>query len=115
VETILQRLTDLEEVYNAILVGKDGLIVAGLLHSDDEEIIGARAAAAFDSISELTVQVNNGESQHVIIETRTGTVQMEEAGDLILIVTTQSHGNLGRVRVEMKKACRQLLQVVASY
>jgi predicted regulator of Ras-like GTPase activity (Roadblock/LC7/MglB family) len=39
VETILQRLTELEDVYDAILVGKDGLIVSGILHSDDEEVI----------------------------------------------------------------------------
>jgi len=51
----------------------------------------------------------------VIVETKAGTIQMEEAGDLILIVTTQGAGNLGRVRVEMKKACRQLIQLVASY
>ncbi|GCE24773.1 dynein regulation protein LC7 [Dictyobacter alpinus] len=114
-ETILQRLTDLEEVHDAILVGKDGLIVSGILHSEDEEVIGAMAAAAFGSIGDLTAQVHNSEARHVIVETKTGTIQMEEAGDLILIVTTQGAGNLGRVRVEMKKACRQLIQLVASY
>jgi uncharacterized protein len=40
---------------------------------------------------------------------------MEEAGDLILVVTTQRIGNLGRVRLEMKKACQQVMQLVASY
>jgi hypothetical protein len=115
VETILQRLTDLDEVHDAILVGKDGLIVAGILHSEDEEVIGAMSAAAFGSISDLTAQANNSEARHVIIETKSGTIQMEETGDLILIVTTQGQGNLGRVRVEMQKACKQLLQVVANY
>jgi predicted regulator of Ras-like GTPase activity (Roadblock/LC7/MglB family) len=115
VETILQRLTDLEEIYDAILVGKDGLIVSGILHTEDEEVIGAMSAAAFGSISSFTAQINNGESSHVIIETKKGTIQMEEAGDLILVVSTVGKGNLGRVRLEMKKACRQLLQLVASY
>ena len=114
-ETILQRLTDLDEVYDAILVGKDGLIVSGILHSEDEEVIGAMSAAAFGSINNLTAQANNGETRHVIIETKSGTIQMEEAGDLLLVVTTNDKGNLGRVRQEMKKACRQLLQVVAGY
>jgi len=115
VETILQRLTDLQEVLNAILVGKDGLIVSGILHSEDEEVIGAMSAAAFGSLGNYTTQINTGEARHVIIETKTGTIQMEEAGDLILVVTAQSTGNLGRVRSEMKKACRQLMQVVANY
>ncbi len=114
-ETILQRLTDLDEVYDAILVGKDGLIVSSILHNEDEEVIGAMSAAAFGSINNLTAHANNGETRHVIVETKSGTIQMEEAGDLILIVTTNGRSNMGRVRQEMKKACRQLLQVVASY
>jgi predicted regulator of Ras-like GTPase activity (Roadblock/LC7/MglB family) len=114
-ETILQRLTDLDEIYNAILVGKDGLIVAGVMQSDDEEMVGAMSAAAFGSITSFADQINTGGASHVIIETKTGTIQMEEAGDLILIVITRGQGNLGRVRIEMKKACRQVAQLVASY
>jgi predicted regulator of Ras-like GTPase activity (Roadblock/LC7/MglB family) len=115
VEMILQRLTELDDVYGAVLVGKDGLIVAGTLHSEDEEVIGAMSAAAFGSITNYTTQMNNGGIRHVIIETQMGTIQMEEAGDLILVVTTHGPGNPGRVRIEMKKACRQLAQLVASY
>ena len=114
-ETVLQRLTDLDEIHNAIIVGKDGLLVSGILHSDDEEMIGAMSAAAFGSIASYTDQINKGETRHVIIETSSGTIQMEEAGDVILVVSTRGTGNLGRVRLEMKKACRQLVQLVGSY
>ena len=115
-ETILQRLTDLDEILNAILVGKDGLIVAGIMKSEDEEMVGALSAAAFGSITTFANQINAGGLRHVIIETKTGTIQMEEAGDLILIVTTRNMtGNLGRIRFEMKKVCRQVTQLVASF
>jgi uncharacterized protein len=114
VETILQRLADLDDVTGAILVGKDGLIVSGTLHTEDEEVIGAMSAAAFGSITNYTKQINNGGMRHVIIETDKGTVQLEEAGDLILIVTTPNASNLGRVRIEMKKTCRQLLKLVTA-
>ena len=114
-ETILQRLTELDDVAGAILVGKDGLIVTGTLHSEDEEVIGAMSAAAFGSITNFIAQMNSGNMRHVIIETENGTTQFEEVGDLILVVTTQVPGNLGRVRLEMKKASRQILQLVASY
>ena len=114
-ETILQRLTDLDEVIGAILVGKDGLIVTGALHSEDEEVLGAMSAAIFGSIASYTTQINNGETRHVIVETDTGTVQLTEVGDLILVVTTQTRSNPGRVRLEMKKAARQLSQLVGSY
>jgi uncharacterized protein len=115
VEIVLQRLTELDEVKNAIVVGKDGLVVAGIMHSDDEEMIGALSAAAFSSISNYATQVNAGSTRQVMIETRTGTVHIQEAGDLLLMVLTQGAGNPGRVRLEMKKACRQLLQMVNSY
>jgi len=115
VETILQRLTELDEISGAILIGKDGLIVSGALHNEDEEMLGAMSAAAFGSIANYTTQINNGEMHHVIIETHSGTVQLEEVGELILVVTTRTSTNLGRVRLEMKKASRQLTQLVAAY
>ena len=114
-ETILQRLTDLDDVYGAIIVGKDGLIVSGTLHSEDEEVIGAMSAAAFGSTTNYTSQISQGETHRVIIETQDGTIQLEEAGDLILVVTTRGSGNIGRIRLEMKKVCRQIMQLVASY
>jgi len=77
--------------------------------------LGAMSAAVFGSIANYTTQIHNGEMHHVIIETHSGTVQLEEVGDLILVVTTRTSTNLGRVRLEMKKASRQLTQLVAAY
>lgn len=114
-ETILQRLTELDDITGAIIIGKDGLIVTGALQSEDEEVLGAMSAAVFGSIANYTMQINSGEMHHVIIETTTGTVQMAEAGDLILVVTIRPGSNMGRVRFEIKKACQQLSQLVASY
>lgn len=114
-ETILQRFTELDEVKNAILVGKDGLIVAGGIRGEDEEMLGALSATTFGSISSYTTQVNTGDAHQVMIETKAGTIYMQEAGDLILMVLTRGTGNPGRMRLEMKKACRQLLQMISSY
>jgi predicted regulator of Ras-like GTPase activity (Roadblock/LC7/MglB family) len=115
VETILQRLTELDEITGAILIGKDGLIVSGALHSEDEEMLGAMSAAVFGSIVNFTDQVSNDAMNHVIIETRNGTIQLAEVGELILVVTTNTTMNLGRVRLEMMKASRQISQLVAAY
>ena len=113
-EIILQRFTELDEVKNAILVGKDGLIVAGVMHSEDEEMVGAVSAAAFGSISNYTTQVNTGDAHQAMIGTKAGMIYMQEADDLILMVITHGTGNPGRVRLEMKKACRQLTQMINS-
>ncbi len=114
-ETILQRLTELDEIIGAVVVGKDGLIVAGTLHSEDEEMLAAMSAAVIGSVNNYTTQINSGEMRHAIIETNTGTVQLAEVGDLILVVTTRPTGNLGRVRLEMQKSCQQLMQAIANY
>lgn len=114
-ETILQRLTDLDEIAGALIIGKDGLIVSGALPGDDEDMLGAMSAAVFGSIANYTLQAVHGETKHVIIETHTGTIQFSEVGDLILVITTGSGSNTGRVRIEMKKACQQLAALVATY
>ncbi len=113
-ERILQRFTELDEVKNVILVGKDGLIVAGVMRSEDEEMVGALSAATFGSISNYATRVNSSDARQVIIETKAGMVYMQEADDLILMVITQGTSNPGRVRLEMKKACRQLMQIINS-
>ena len=46
-DTVLQRLTDLDEITDAILIGRDGLIVLGAVHSDEELLggnVGSRLA-----------------------------------------------------------------------
>ncbi|GAC1567418.1 MAG: roadblock/LC7 domain-containing protein [Ktedonobacteraceae bacterium] len=114
-ETILQRLTDLDEITGALIIGKDGLIVSGELPGDDEDMLGAMSAAVFGSIANYTSQAVHGETQHVIIETHTGAIQFAEVGDLILVITTSTVSNAGRVRLEMRKACKQLAELVAAY
>lgn len=113
-DTILQRLTDLDEITGALLIGKDGLIVAGALHSDDEEMLGAMSAAAYGSISDYAAQTVNSVPRHIILETSAGTIQVAEVGELLLIVLTRPGSNMGRVRLEMKKTCRQLSELVTA-
>ncbi len=114
-DSILQRLTELDEIASAILIGKDGLIVAGALQSEDEEMLSATSAALFGSLAEFAMQSRGSTMRHAIIETEKGTIQFAEVGELILIVLTNTIGNLGRVRMEMKKACHKLGELVAAY
>jgi len=44
-ETILQRLMAIEGVTGALLVGKDGLVIASTMEGEAEELLSAMAAA----------------------------------------------------------------------
>ncbi len=114
-DSILQRLAELSEIVSAILIGKDGLIVSGTGQNEEEELLSAISAAAFGSIADFTTQANNSTLCHAIIETENGTIQFAEVGELILVVTTNGTGNMGRVRLEMKKASHQINELVAAY
>ncbi|HEV2582756.1 MAG TPA: roadblock/LC7 domain-containing protein [Ktedonobacteraceae bacterium] len=114
-ETVLQRLMDLDEITGTLVIGKDGLIVAGALPGDEEDMLSAMTAAVFGSIASYTSQTNHGETRHVIIETERGSIQFAESHDLILVVTTQNASNAGRVKFEMQKACKHLAELVTAY
>jgi predicted regulator of Ras-like GTPase activity (Roadblock/LC7/MglB family) len=114
-ESILQRLAELDEIISALLIGKDGLIVAGALQNDDEEMLSALSATAFSSTAEFAQQITHSAMHYALIETEKGTIQFADVGDLILVVLTNGIGNLGRVRTEMKKTCQLLNELVAAY
>ncbi len=115
-ETILQRIAEIEGVMKAILVGKDGLIVAGAMDgSDDDEVLAAMAAACFSAITHYSQEIGTGEMRQAIIESAHGTLHLTEIGDLILVVSTQPNVHLGRVRLEMMLAGQHLAERVGAY
>lgn len=114
-ETLLQRLTEIEGVTGAILVGKDGLVVAGTTESEDAEVLGAMAAACFSSITRFTEEIGIGEMRKAVIESAHGTLHMAEVGDLILVVNTTPQVSPGRVRHEMARASQRVAERVGVY
>jgi predicted regulator of Ras-like GTPase activity (Roadblock/LC7/MglB family) len=115
-ETILQRLEEIVGVVQALLVGKDGLIVAGTMNgNEDEEVLGAMAAACFSAMTHYSQEIGTGQMRQAIIQAEHGTLHLTEIGDLILVVNTLPQVNLGRVRFEMKLVGQQLAERVGAY
>jgi predicted regulator of Ras-like GTPase activity (Roadblock/LC7/MglB family) len=114
-ETILQRLMAIEGVTGAMLVGKDGLVVASTMEGDAEEILGAMAAAAFDAAGRYIGQLGMGDVRHTIFETRSGTVQVTDGGDLLIVARSSHAANLGRIRMEAQHASVLLAEQVNAY
>lgn len=115
VETILQRLMEIDGVTGALLVGKDGLIVASTLEGEDEEFLSAMAAACYDATSRYIEQLNMGDVRHSMFETRGGAIQITDAGDMLIVVRSMNLANLGRVRMECGNASLRLAEQIGSY
>lgn len=115
-ETILQRIAEIEGVIQAILVGKDGLVVAGSMESgEDEELLGAMAAACFSAITHYSQEIGTGEMHQATIQSTHGALHLTEIDDLILVVSTTPQVNLGRIRLEMTRASQRLAERVGAY
>jgi predicted regulator of Ras-like GTPase activity (Roadblock/LC7/MglB family) len=115
VETILQRLLEIDGVTGALLVGKDGLVVASTLDGEDEEFLGAMAAAGYDAASRYIGQLAMGDVRHTIFETPGGVIQVSDAGDLLIVVRSTSQSNIGRIRIECGHAALRLGEQTGVY
>lgn len=114
-ETILQRLMEIEGVTGALLVGKDGLVVASTMDGEDEEFLGAMAAACYDATARYIEQLNMGDVRHSIYETPGGTIQVSDGGDLLIVVRSTYQANIGRIRMECGQASLLLAEQIGSY
>lgn len=114
-EAVLQRLLAIDGVTGALLVGKDGLVVASTLDGDDEELLGAMAAAAFDAAGRYIEQVGLGDMRHALFELFGGTVHVSDAGDLLVVVRGTNLSSVGRIRLEVARASVHLSEQVGSY
>ena len=114
-DTILQRLLEIEGVSGALLVGKDGLVVASTLEGEDEEFLAAMAAACYDAATRYIGQLNVGDVRHAIFEAPGGIIQVSDAGDLLIVVRSSQHSNIGRVRAECGHAGLRLAEQIGSY
>jgi predicted regulator of Ras-like GTPase activity (Roadblock/LC7/MglB family) len=115
-ETILQRIAEIEGVIQAILVGKDGLVVAGsTTGNEEEEVLAAMAAACFSAITHYSQEIGTGEMRQAVIQSAHGTLHLHEIDDLILVVSTTPQVNLGRIRFEIARASQRLAERVGAY
>jgi uncharacterized protein len=115
VETILQRLMEIDGVTGTLLVGKDGLVVASTMEGEDEEFLAAMAAAGYDASGRYIEQLNMGEIRHAMFETPGGTIQVTNGGDLLIVVRSTYQASIGRIRMECTRAALQLVEQIGSY
>lgn len=103
-ENVLQRLLSIEGVTGALLVGTDGIVRASTLPREEEELLGAMAAAAFDAANRYVAQLGAGPARVALFEITSGTLMVAAAGDALIAARTTQSAAIGRVRLELLRA-----------
>src|SRR5437016_13462111 len=85
----LNRFLSIPGVRQAILVGRDGLMIEGLTHDgkDDMEAVGAIMTTGLSTAEALGKEIARGSVIGVLMEYENGLVSVDPLGDFDLIVT----------------------------
>lgn len=108
---IFEELIKIEGVIGGLLVGRDGLVVQTLMiDEEDAEVLGAMAASTFDNIARTTERLGIGHLNDSIVSAAEGSLQIREAGELVLVVICERTVRVGEVRLAMARASRRVQQ-----
>jgi hypothetical protein len=115
VDNSLRRLVEIDGVIGALVVGKDGLVVTSTLDGEQEELVGAMVAAAYDAAGRYVEQIGAGQIRYALFETPGGTLQIANSGEMLVVVQSTRQASLGRVRLELLQAAQRLTQQRGAY
>jgi hypothetical protein len=106
-DEVLRNLNKEVGVTGSAIVSKDGLIIASGLDQDDEAVAGM-AASVFQSASTTAGIMSIGTINMITLESDKGKAFMIDLPDAFLVVLTDAEVNLGRLRIEIRKAANVL-------
>jgi predicted regulator of Ras-like GTPase activity (Roadblock/LC7/MglB family) len=112
---MLNRFLAIPGVRQAILVGRDGLLIEGMTRDgkDDIEAIGAITTTGFSSAEALGKEISRGNLVGVLMEYEHGLVSIDPLGDFALVVTLlDTASNIGRVRHLLKTSRNEILEAL---
>ncbi|MGB9666264.1 MAG: roadblock/LC7 domain-containing protein [Candidatus Cryosericum sp.] len=106
-DEVLRNLNKEIGVMGSAIVSKDGLIIASGLDQDDEAVAGM-AASVFQSAATTSGIMSIGTINMITLESEKGKAFMIDLPDAFLVVLTDAEVNLGRLRIELRKAANLL-------
>jgi predicted regulator of Ras-like GTPase activity (Roadblock/LC7/MglB family) len=106
-EEVLRNLNKEMGVTGSAIVSKDGLVIASSLDQEEESVAGM-AASMFQSASTTSGIMSIGTIGMITLESDKGKAFMIDLPDALLVVLTNAEVNLGRLRIEIRKATNQL-------
>ncbi len=102
-EHFLRGFFEIDGVTGALLIDKDGLIIASALDPARAEMHAAQAATAFDGCAAYASQISPGSARMVTLETGTHAILIAAAADLLIVVETSANTQLGHLRLEARR------------
>ena len=111
----LNRFLTIPGVRQAVLVGRDGLMIEGLTRDgkEDMEAVGAITTAGLSTAEALGQEIARGHLVGVIMEFEQGLVSVDPLGDFALLVTLfDNASNIGRVRHLVKTSRNDILEAL---
>ncbi|MBO0779768.1 MAG: roadblock/LC7 domain-containing protein [Ktedonobacteraceae bacterium] len=115
VKQALGRFLSVPGVRQAILVGRDGLIIDGITREgkEDMEAVGALMTANLNTAEALGKEIARGSVVGVIAEYEHGLVSVDPLGEFALVVTLfDNASNLARVRHLVKTSRNEILEAL---
>lgn len=112
---MLSRFLAVPGVRQAILVGRDGLMIECMTRDgkEDMEAVGAISTTGFGAAEALGRELTRGNLVGVIMEYEHGLVSVEPLGDFALLVTLADNAsNIGRVRHLVKASRNEILEAL---
>jgi predicted regulator of Ras-like GTPase activity (Roadblock/LC7/MglB family) len=111
----LSRFLAIPGVRQAILVGRDGLLIEGLTRDgkDDMEAIGAIMSTGLSTADALGQEISRGSVVGVLVEFENGLVSVDPLGDFALMVTLSDNAsNIARIRHVVKASRNEILEAL---
>ena len=111
----LSRILAIPGVRQAILVGRDGLLIEGLTRDgkDDMEAIGAIMSTGLSTADALGQEISRGSVVGVLVEFENGLVSVDPLGDFALMVTLSDNAsNIARIRHVVKASRNEILEAL---
>jgi len=111
----LNRFLTIPGVRQAILVGRDGLMIEGMTRDgkEDMEAVGAITTTGLSAAEALGKEIARGSVVGVLMEYEQGLVTVDPLGDFALMVTLSDNAStIGRVRQMVKTSRNEILEAL---
>ena len=100
----LASLVELPGVRLAALVGRDGGVQASSSDDPANAVLASLSSAIFGAIADALKKGGIGSLDACLLEAGANAVQIQGAGDRMLVVVTTREANVGRVKLALKHA-----------